>query len=235
MDGMTGALTNPATALAHLAALLLVVAMLTTSVRRLRMLAMAAGIVGLAHVALNGAVGGAVSLWLLAFVLANGARLAVLLVRARTGDLRREERELIEHVLRVEEPARQRRLLGLLAWRDVAAGEVLMRQGQASPPLVYIAQGTAMVEHEGKLVGRCGPGDFLGEMSLVTGARATATVTAGEAMRVALLDRDALAQLARSAPEIGHAIDAVINRSLVAKVVRMNRAAARGEAGQLSG
>jgi hypothetical protein len=31
-------------------------------------------------------------------------------------------------------------------------------------------------------------------------------------------------QLARSAPEIGHAIDGALNRGLAAKVLRMNRA-----------
>ena len=83
---------------------------------------------------------------------------------------------------------------------------------------------------DGKAVGACGPGDFLGEMSLISGQTATATVTASEAMRVARFDREALAQLARAAPEVGRALDSALNRSLAAKVLRMNEvAAARGE------
>lgn len=234
MSDFASALTDPGAALAHLAAVLLVAAMLMTSMWRLRLLALAAGIAALAHVGLRGAFA-AWHVWLALFVIANAVQLAVLLYRSRTGDMGREERELLEHVLRVEEPARQRRLLGLLRWRDIAAGEVLMRQGQASPPLAYIASGTAAIDHGGRSVGTCGAGDFLGEMSLVSGERATATVTASEPMRIAVFDREALAQLARSAPEIGHAIDGALNRGLAAKVLRMNRAAASGEPADQSG
>lgn len=83
----------------------------------------------------------------LLFVLANAAQLAILRYRSRVGDMDREARELLEHVLRVEVPARQRRMLGLLEWRDAAVGEVLIRQEQLGPPLIYIASGAAAIEH----------------------------------------------------------------------------------------
>ena len=64
-------------------------------------------------------------------------------------------------------------------------------------------------------------------MSLVSGERATASVTVTNPMRIAVFDRDALTQLARSVPEIPHALDRAINRGLAAKVLRMNKAARR--------
>ncbi len=223
-------LTGPGMVMLHFAAALLVVAMLMTSMRRLRWLALAAGLAAVGHAAIEGAFA-AFHGWLLLFIAVNACQLAVLLHRSRTGDLRREERALLEHVLQVQEPASQRRLLGLLRWRDVPTGEVLMRQGQASPPLAYIASGSAAISHQGRDVGTCGAGDFVGEMSLVTGEKATATVTAAEPMRIAVLDRDALAQLARSVPDIGHALDGALNRGLAAKVVRMNQFASENPAG----
>lgn len=219
-----GEFVDPGTALAHLAALLLVAAMLVTSMRRLRMLALGAGIAALVHLAMARQFGPAL-FWVALFVLANAAQLAILRYRSRMGDMDREERELLEHVLRVEEPASQRRMLGLLEWRDAAVGEVLIRQGETGPPLVYIAGGAAAIEHDGRLVGVCGTGDFLGEMSLVSGERATASVTVTNPMRIAVFDRDALSQLARSVPEIRHALDRAVNRGLAAKVLRMNKAA----------
>ncbi len=119
--------------IAHLAAALLVASMLMTSMRPLRVLALLAGLAALLYLILAGTFA-AFHVWLVLFVAANAVQLAVLLYRSRTGDLGREEHELLEHVLRVEEPSRQRRLLGLLQWRDADEGEVLMRQGQASPP-----------------------------------------------------------------------------------------------------
>lgn len=213
-------------ALAHLAALLLVAAMLASSMRRLRMFALGAGIVALVHLAIVRRFDAAL-FWVVLFVFANAAQLAILRYRSRAGDMDREERELLEHVLRVEEPASQRRMLGLLEWRDAAVGDVLIRQGQIGPPLIYIAGGAAAIEHDGRLVGVCGAGDFLGEMSLVSGERATASVTVTNAMRVAVFDRDALAQLARLVPEIRHALDRAVNRGLAAKVLRMNKGALR--------
>ena len=71
----------------------------------------------------------------------------------------------------------------------------------------------------------CGAGEFLDEMSHVSGERASATVTVTQAMRMARLDRDALGQLAKSLPEVGKAVDRVFNRSLAVKVLRMNESA----------
>ena len=118
--------------------------------------------------------GWVIAIWPALLVAVNAAQLAAMIQRSRTGDQREEERELLGHVLGIEEPAGQRRLRDLLRWRDVAEGEVLIREGQAEPPLVYIARGIGRVEHDGRPVGVCGAGDFLGEMSLVSGQLAIA-------------------------------------------------------------
>ena len=214
--------------LIHLAAALLVAAMVMTTLRRLRVVALAAGLLAVSGLALSGGPVSAI-LWAGLFVLVNAVQLAVMLYRSRTGDMRTEERELLEHVLRIEEPARQRRMLDLLRWRDVATGEMLIREGQAEPPLVYVASGSGLIDHGGRTVGTCGPGDFLGEMSLISGQRATASVIVQDAMRVAIFDRDALALLSRTAPEIGSALAGALNQGLAAKVMRMNRAVLAGE------
>ena len=57
---------------------------------------------------------------------------------------------------------------------------------------------------------------------------ASATVVVTQPMRMATLDRDALAQLTRSLPEIGRAVDNAFNRSLAVKVMRMNESSVRG-------
>jgi membrane protein implicated in regulation of membrane protease activity len=212
----------------HLAGALLVASMAMTTMRAMRMLALAAGLVALAWIMLrgNGAdTGLAVAIWPALLVAVNAMQLAVMIQRSRTGDLREEERELLGHVFGIEEPTGQRRLRDLLRWIDIPVGKVLIREGQAEPPLVYIARGAGRVEHGGRPVGICGAGDFLGEMSLVSGQRASASVVVSEPMRVALFDRDALAHLSRSMPEVGNAIGKAINRALADKVMRMNRQA----------
>lgn len=207
--------------IAHLAALLLLGATVITRVRIMRLLMTLAGVAAAVFFVLAG-IGIVWVLWAGLFAAVNLVHFAALEMRARSGKLLEEERELFDEVMKITEPGQQRHLRDLINWRDIAVGECLMKQGQSAPPLVYVAQGRADISVEEKRVGGCGPGDFLGEMSLISGHKASATVCAAEPMRVATFDRDALAQLSRTAPEIGRALDSALNRSLAAKVVRMN-------------
>lgn len=209
----------------YLFLILLIAAMLAASLRWMRILALGACAAGLAHYAVGDDRVAAVLAGILGFVAL--LQLLILLRRSRTGGMSAEERELLEQILAIEDPANQRRLLGLIEWRDMGEGQALMKQGERDPPLVYLAQGAALIAHDGIQVGEAGKGDFLGEMSLVTGATASASVTVTKAARVARFDRDALVQVSRAIPEIGKALDGALNRSLVAKVIRMNEAATK--------
>ena len=224
MQALIQDILDPGNIFAHLSYIFLITSMLMTSLRKLRVLALMSGLAAMAHFIFR-TEDTASLVWEIAFVLANGIQLSILIYRSRTGDVSPEEQALLQHVLKVQDPINQRRMLGLLRWRDVAVGEVLIRQGQANPPLAYVASGAASIEHDGQMVGVCGEGDFLGEMSLISGDRATATVVVTNTMRIAVFDRDALAQLMRSSPDIGNALDAALNRGLAAKVLRMNVAA----------
>ena len=207
--------------IAHLAALLLVAGTIVTRLRVLRLLATLAGVAAAVSFVLAGT-GFVWVLWAGLFAVVNLVHFAALEMRARSGKLLEEERALFDEVMRITEPGQQRHLRDLINWRDIAVGDCIMRQGESAPPLLYVALGRAEIDVDGKRVGECGPGDFLGEMSLISGKKASATVCAAEPMRVAYFDRDALAQLSRTAPEIGRALDSALNRSLSGKVVRMN-------------
>ena len=225
METLAASMTDPASAFVHVALILLLVASLMTSMRLLRFAALAAGLAALAHL-FTGQGGGGFAIWIVLLVLVNAVQLAMLVFGSKLGNFHAEERQLLEHVLQVEDPGKQRRLRDLLEWRDTQIGDVLIREGQGSPPLVYIASGAASVEHGGRVVGVCGAGDFIGDMSIVSGEKASATVVVTNPMRIAVFDRDALVQLSRSAPEIRSAFNAALNRGLAAKVLRMNEMAA---------
>lgn len=217
-----------ATILAYGAALLAVVAMATTTIRQLRYAMLLAGLGALGHFGLTGQIGLAIVAFV--FVAVNGLQLSVLHRRARRGAMLEEETRLFDRLLGMEDPGRQQRLRDLMEWCDVEEGEVLMRQHQLDPPLIYLARGEARVECDGRIVGTCGPEEFLGEMSLVSGQTASATVIVAERSRVARFDRDALAHYARAVPEVDTALTHALNRGLAAKVRRMNEAVSQGSA-----
>lgn len=214
-------MSDPASVLGLLAGLALIAAMIPHQVRLIRVLCLIAGVFAVAFFAMSQGLGIGLAIAIV-FVLVNGARLLELRNRARSGVMTPEERELFDHVMKIEDPSRQSRLRDLMVWQDVSAGTRLIDQGQKDPPLIYIASGRAEIERDLAIVSECGAGEFLGEMSHVSGERASATVTVTQDMRMARLDRDALGQLAASLPEIGQAVDRAFNRSLAVKVLRMN-------------
>lgn len=217
-------LADPANGFAHLSYIFLIAAMLMTSLRWLRLLALASGVAAMAHFIFR-TQDNASLVWETMFVLANGIQLTILQYRSRKSGFKLEERQLLGEILNIDDMAAQRRVLALLDWRDAGEGTILMRQGEHEPPLIYISAGAATVEVDGRMVSACGAGDFLGEISHVAGEQASATVTVSNTMRIAQFNREGLAGIAASDPVIAKAVDGALNRSLAAKLVRMNAAA----------
>ncbi len=86
-------------------------------------------------------------------------------------------------------------------------GEIVVRQGDTTAtPFYVMAEGEVVVRvraQDGREqeVSRLGPGDFFGEMGALTGEARTATVVATRDSAFVAVDRDAFAELFRSAPE----------------------------------
>lgn len=207
-----------------LAGLALIAAMIPHQVRVIRICCLVAGVLASIHFGLTQGAGVGFAL-AVAFLAVNFARFLELHLRARRGVMTREERDLFNHVMKIEDPGNQSRLRDLMIWEDIPVGTRLIKQGELDPPLIYIASGRAEIERDLAIISECGAGEFLGEMSHISGERASASVTVTKDMRVARLDRDALGQLASSLPEIGKALDRAFNRSLAVKVLRMNESA----------
>ena len=90
-------------------------------------------------------------------------------------------------------------------------GERLVRQGEAGDSLFVIAEGSAVVavRDEGgrqREVARLSEGDFFGEMSLLTGAPRSATVSALEDLRVVVLPSRGLKPLLERRPDLARQI-----------------------------
>jgi CRP-like cAMP-binding protein len=90
---------------------------------------------------------------------------------------------------------------------DIQAGTVLMAEGDFGASMFAIVSGTldvrvAGARHANREVALLGAGEIVGEMSLMTGARRTATVVAADAARVLEIPKPALEYVLRGAPEL---------------------------------
>lgn len=90
---------------------------------------------------------------------------------------------------------------------DVGKDRVLMTEGDFGSSMFIIVSGkvdvtVAGARHPNREVAMLGPGDIFGEMSLMTGARRAATVTAMEPTRVVEITKVALENVLTHSPEL---------------------------------
>ena len=85
---------------------------------------------------------------------------------------------------------------------DLPAARDLTREGASGREFLVIVQGEADVLRKGRLVASLGPGDFVGEIALVTGAPRTATVKTRGPARILVVSAFAFRTLMRDVPSI---------------------------------
>jgi CRP-like cAMP-binding protein len=107
----------------------------------------------------------------------------------------------------------RRQLASTLHYAPFARGEAMTREGATDDGLYMIVEGEASVRIggvDGDEVARLRPGQFFGEMSLMTGEKRSATVVAATPVVTYRLDKPAFEDLVRSRPEIAAAVAVVL-------------------------
>jgi CRP-like cAMP-binding protein len=112
-----------------------------------------------------------------------------------------------------------------LGERRIHSGAVLTLQGEQTAALYYLLRGAVAVLQDGREVARLGEGDFVAEMSLLTGAAASAeTRTVGE-VELLCWPAPRLQALRSANPALWSRIQSVLGRDLVNKIQRVSRGA----------
>lgn len=84
----------------------------------------------------------------------------------------------------------------------VAAGTELTTEGGVAHEAFLVMSGTAACVHDGEEVARFGPGDFFGEMALISHGPRTATVTATDDMTVRAFDEGEFRRMLHDSPHV---------------------------------
>jgi hypothetical protein len=157
-------------------------------------------------------------LWELALVLINVGQLLILWWDGRHAHMEDDQRVFITNVMPLARRSAVRRLLGHAKVREVGPGDILTEEGKPVPDLLFVTDGAARVERSGKMVATCSRGDFVGEMSFITGGSASATVVAEKPMRVIAFDREVLKDVLSRNEAVRHAFESSFNRNLAEKL-----------------
>jgi CRP-like cAMP-binding protein len=93
---------------------------------------------------------------------------------------------------------------------DYSAGHVLCREGAIGRELILLLEGQAVVERDGVQITVLGPGDFIGEMSLLDGGPRSATVTSLSAISTLILLPHEFWQVIDEVPPLAHRLLATL-------------------------
>jgi CRP/FNR family transcriptional regulator, cyclic AMP receptor protein len=85
---------------------------------------------------------------------------------------------------------------------DLREGRQLATESAPGQEFVVVVEGTADVMQDGRVINSIGPGEFFGEIALVTGRPRTATVVATSAMHALVIEGHAFQRLMNEAPDI---------------------------------
>ena len=100
---------------------------------------------------------------------------------------------------------------------EVAEGKVLTRQGDIGREFFVIVEGEVAVERDSSERRRLGPGEFFGEIALLSDSyRRTATVTALTPLRFFVLTRQAFLGLVAKQPNIEDKVVEALEERLAA-------------------
>ena len=97
---------------------------------------------------------------------------------------------------------------------DLRQGTVLTREGRPGREFFVLIDGTAEVTKKGKKIADLGPGDWLGEIALITDSPRTATVTATSPVDVLVITDRRFRSVVETMPSIALKVLACVGERL---------------------
>ena len=96
---------------------------------------------------------------------------------------------------------------------DAAGGRVLMRQGERGTEMFIISSGRVRIDRDGAMLAELGPGDWFGEMAILSEGDRSATATATEPSRLFVIAHREFHALMDELPAVRSAVlDCVAER-----------------------
>ena len=103
---------------------------------------------------------------------------------------------------------------------DLREGTVLTREGRPGREFFVLIEGTAQVTKKGKTIAELGPGDWLGEIALITDSPRTATVTATSPVDVLVITDRRFRSVVETMPSIALKVLARVGERLASDAHR---------------
>lgn len=156
--------------------------------------------------------------WMGVFLVINLFQIAMLVKERWPRNLQGAERELYDTVFKDLTPGEFVKLLGVGGWRDTTAGENLVADGTVVHDMMVLTDGEVEVKKGDKVLALLKPGQFVGEMSFLTGEKAGADVVAAGATKLMSWPQDALEKFLAKNGGLSFKVRGVLGRDVVTKL-----------------
>lgn len=161
--------------------------------------------------------------WSSLFILINLYQITILVLERMRSKLNEKERRLYEIVFPGMLRYNYKKLISKAHWKSVPKDTYLVNEGTYLPDLVLIFKGLAEVRHEKTVLAMVRDGQFVGEMSFLSGLPTTADVVSVTEIEYVYWDKQALEELMTKSPEISADLQKIFNNDLIHKLVKKNQ------------
>lgn len=224
IDELLHGLSNPVILFGHFTYFLLIASMLMRRMVTLRILAVASGLAKIVYRAVL-IVDPVSVLWETIFVIVNIVQLGLIWYYEHHHRFDEEHQHFADNMPDTVDRSAIKRLLDLADLQRYQPGEVLTNEGQKVTQLIYIADGIVKIQHGDRLVAICGPGDYVGELSFLSGNPANATATVVKPTRGLVFDQEKLTAAIAGDAQLRRTLDSALNKNLAGKLSRANNSA----------
>lgn len=157
--------------------------------------------------------------WNVLFAIINIVQIAIIIKERAGVRFTDEEKELHETLFKNFAPFEFMKLMRIGQWLQAKPGQVMASENQPIESVMLIYNGIVGVEKDGQEVAKLKDGNFIGELTYITGGAATATVKALQPTRYIAWPKDAMRQLLNRNPSMRFAMQAVLSTDLSKKLM----------------
>ena len=156
--------------------------------------------------------------WMSLFTVINTVQIVILILERRPVAMTDEQAELYRNIFHTLKPRDFLRFLKVADDRVAKTGEVIIEEGGPVGGVILLTHGRGQIEVDGRVIAHSPAGQFLGEMSYLTGDPASARVSAADDSRYLFWPSERLTEFFAANRPLNAAFIAILGVDLVAKV-----------------
>jgi len=157
--------------------------------------------------------------WNILFAGINIVQVAIIIKQRSSVHFTDEEKELHDTLFKNFAPFEFMKLMRVGKWLEAREGEILATEQKPINNVMLIYNGLVGVESKGEEVAKLKDGNFIGEVSFITGGAASATVRALRPTRYVSWPKEAIKQLLNRNPSMKFAMQAMLSTDLTKKLM----------------